>query len=143
LGGVAPRRVDGRLEFADRGSIRRTNKAFELIMKHKIYSIINCKYFPPYSLQLKFDDGLERVVDLENILEGQIYGPLRDEKLFSKVIIDPEIRTLTWPNGADFDPTVLHDWPMHQDAFACAARRWKSSSNLKNTPHAELAESGV
>ena len=119
------------MEFADRGSIRRTNKAFELIMKHKIYRIIDCKHLPPYGLQLKFDDGLERVVDLENILEGQIYGPLRDEKLFSKVVVDPEIRTVTWPNGADFDPTVLHDWPLHQDAFACAARRWKSSSNLK------------
>jgi hypothetical protein len=135
--------VDVRLEFAELGSMRRTNKAFELIMKHKIYSIINCKHLPPYSLQLKFDDGLERVVDLENILEGQIYGLLRDEKLFSKVIIDPEIRTVTWPNGADFDPTVLHDWPMHQDAFACAARRRKSSSNLKNAPYAELAKSGV
>jgi hypothetical protein len=135
--------VDGRLEFAEGGSMRRTNKAFELIMKHKIYSIINCKHLPPYSLQLKFDDGWERVVDLENILEGQIYGPLRDEELFSKVIIDPEIRTVTWPNGADFDPTVLHDWPLHQDAFVCAARRRKSSSNLKNAPYAELAKSGV
>jgi hypothetical protein len=143
LGGVAPRGVDVRLEFAERGSIRRTNKAFELIMKHPIYRIINCKHIPPYGLQLQFDNGLERVVDLENILEGQIYGPLRDEKLFSKVIIDPEIRTVTWPNGADFDPTVLHDWPLHQDAFVCAAKRWKSSSNLKNTPYAELAESGV
>jgi hypothetical protein len=64
--------------------MRRTNKAFELIMKHKIYSIINCKHLPPYSLQLKFDDGLERVVDLENILEGQIYGPLRDVSCFQK-----------------------------------------------------------
>jgi Protein of unknown function (DUF2442) len=112
-------------------------------MKHEIHRIIGCKHLPPYGLQLKFDDGLERVVDLENILEGQIYGPLRDEKLFSKVVIDPEIRTVTWPNGADFDPTVLHDWPLHQDAFVCAARRWKSSSNLKNTPHAKMVESGV
>jgi hypothetical protein len=59
------------------------------------------------------------------------------------VIIDPEIRTVSWPNGADFDPTVLHDWPLHQDAFVCAARRRKSSSNLKNAPYAELAKSGV
>ena len=123
--------------------MRRTNKAFKLIMKHEIYRIIDCKHLPPYGLQLKFDDGLERVVNLENILEGQIYGPLRDEELFSKVVIDPDIRTVTWPNGADFDPTVLHDWPLHQETFVCAAKNWKSSSNLKNTPDAELAESGV
>jgi len=123
--------------------MRRTNKAFKLSMKHEIHRIIDCKHLPPYGLQLKFDDGLERVVDLENILEGQIYGPLRDEELFSKVVIDPEIRTVTWPNGADFDPAVLHDWPLHQEAFVCAAKNWKSSSNLKNTPSVELAESGV
>ena len=123
--------------------MRRANKAFELIMKHAIYRIVDCKHLPPYGLQLKLDDGLERVVDLVNILEGQIYGPLRDEELFSKVVIDPEIRTVTWPNGADFDPTVLHDWPLHEEAFVCAAKKWKSSSNLKTTPSVELAESGV
>ena len=53
----------------------------------RFYRIIDCKHLPPYRLQLKFDDGLERVVDLENILEGQIYGPLRDEELFSKVVM--------------------------------------------------------
>jgi hypothetical protein len=31
-----------------------------------------------YGLKLKFDDELEREVDLESILEGEIYGPLRD-----------------------------------------------------------------
>ena len=76
-------------------------------MKHEIYKIIYCKHLPPYGLQLKFDDGLERVVDLENILEGQIYGPLRDEELFSKVVIDPEIRTVTWPNGTSRKPEAL------------------------------------
>lgn len=25
--------------------------------------------------------------------------------------IDPEVHTLVWPNGADCDPAILHDWP--------------------------------
>lgn len=29
----------------------------------------------------------------------------------SHPLFDPELRTLVWPNGADFDPYVLHDWP--------------------------------
>ena len=98
-------------------------------MQHPIHRIIECRLLPPYGLQLKFDDGLERVVDLESILEGEIYGPLRNKALFAKVEIDPEIQTITWPNGADFDATVLHDWPVHAGSFAQAAKRWKERSS--------------
>jgi len=97
-------------------------------MQHPIHRIIECRVLPPYGLNLKFEDGLEREVDLESILEGEIYGPLRDKFFFSKVVIDPEIQTITWPNGADFDPAVLHDWPTHSDSFAQAAKSWKQRS---------------
>jgi hypothetical protein len=53
-----------------------------------------------------------------------LYGSLRDLELFGQVRIDPEIETLVWPNGADFDPATLHDWPVHKRAFAELARRW-------------------
>lgn len=38
--------------------------------------------------------------------------------LFNQVGIDPEVKTLVWLNGADFDPATLHDWPEHKEAFA-------------------------
>jgi hypothetical protein len=31
------------------------------------------------------------------------------------VEIDPEVHTLVWPHGADFDPANLHDWPQYID----------------------------
>lgn len=40
---------------------------------------------------------------------------LRDIQLFNSVAIDPEVHTLVWPNGADFDPATLDDWPAHQE----------------------------
>ncbi|HSL84277.1 MAG TPA: DUF2442 domain-containing protein [Thermoanaerobaculia bacterium] len=63
-------------------------------------------------------------MDFEPILEGELYGPLRDAELFAKVEVDPEVPTLIWPNGADFDPAVLHDWPEHEEAMRSLARRW-------------------
>ena len=45
-------------------------------MNHPIYRITSCEQIAPYSLRLRFDDGLVRTVDLEPILEGELYGPL-------------------------------------------------------------------
>ncbi|MGH7135198.1 MAG: DUF2442 domain-containing protein [Pirellulales bacterium] len=60
---------------------------------------------------LSFDDGTEQTIDFSPVLEGNLYGPLRDVSLFNQVRLDPEVHTLVWPNGADFDPATLHDWP--------------------------------
>ena len=45
-------------------------------------------------------------------------------KLFRQVRVDPVVPTIVWPNGADFDPATLHDWPAHEAAFRPLARHW-------------------
>lgn len=79
-------------------------------MEHKIYKVISFETAGMYRLKLLFDDGTSRTIDFQPVLAGPIYGPLLDMNLFSKASIDPEIHTLVWPNGADFDPETLHDW---------------------------------
>jgi hypothetical protein len=69
---------------------------------------------------------MERAIDFRPILAGELYGPLRDITLFNRVQIDPEVKTLVWPNGADFDPATLHDWPQHEQAFRDLVRRWET-----------------
>lgn len=93
-------------------------------MTHAIYRVIGFEIVGPYTLRLKFDDGEERVIDFRPVLAGEIYGALQDEKLFNQVEIDPEVHTLVWPNGADFDPETLHDWPKYEDALKQQAQRW-------------------
>ena len=62
-----------------------------------------------YRLRLRFEDGVEGVVDLApHISFRGVFEPLRDPTYFAQVRVDPELGTVTWPNGADLDPDVLY-----------------------------------
>lgn len=89
-----------------------------------IYRVTSVELLGGYRLRVGFDDESAREIDLAPVLAGEIYGPLRDPEVFASVEIDPEVHTLVWPNGADFDPATLHDWPMHEAALRELARRW-------------------
>ena len=80
-------------------------------MSHPLYEVTSFHHLEDYKLQVEFNDGTSQIVDLEPVLHGEVYGPLHDPVLFHQVKLDPETRTLVWPNGADFDPYVLHRWP--------------------------------
>lgn len=97
-------------------------------MSHRIYRIVNFKKVKPYTLELYFDDNTSRVVDFFPVLEGAVFGPLKNEAFFNQVEIDPERHTLVWPNGADFDPETLHNWPEYADAFVKMAHKWSLKS---------------
>ena len=93
-------------------------------MIHPIYRVVAFTIVAPYTLRVTFDDKTTQVIDFSFILEGELYGPLRDISLFNQVQIDSEVQTLVWPNGADFDPATLHDWPEHLESLKALARRW-------------------
>ena len=82
------------------------------------------EYTAKHTLRVGFDDGAVRTIDFTPVLTGEIYGPLRDPEFFQQVRIDPEAHTVVWPNGADFDPETLYDWPRHEAAFRELAERW-------------------
>ena len=95
-------------------------------MKHPIYQVRSVKNVAPYTLRVGFDDGTEQTIDFRPVLAGELYGPLRELSVFNQVKIDPEVHTLVWPNGADFDPATLHDWPEHLKALTARAQEWES-----------------
>ena len=94
------------------------------MQQHPIYRVTSVEPLGGYRLRVGFDDRSAREIDLETVLAGELYGPLRDPAMFAAVAIDPEVYTLVWPNGADFDPAVLHDWPKHEPAMRELAKRW-------------------
>ena len=93
-------------------------------MKHAIQEVRSIEIVAPYTLCACFEDGTTQTIDFQPVLTGELYGPLRDVDLFSRVRIDPEVRTLVWPNGADFDPATLRGWPQYEDEMWEMARRW-------------------
>lgn len=94
-------------------------------MIHPIYRVQAFEIVAPHILRLLFDDDTEQIIDFHAVLAGELYRPLRELSLFNEVRIDPEVHTLVWPNGADFDPATLHDWPQYIDALTRRAREWE------------------
>ena len=97
-------------------------------MHHPIFRVWRFQIVAPFTLRVAFDDATEQLIDFRPVLAGEMFGPLRELSLFNQVAIDPEVNTLVWPNGADFDPATLHDWPEHVDALAARARKWELRS---------------
>jgi len=69
----------------------------------------------PYVVRVVFADGEVRDADIEPLLSGPVFGPLRDRAMFDRVAVDDLGDTIAWPTGADLDPDVIYgtapaDW---------------------------------
>lgn len=62
----------------------------------------------PYVVRVVFADGEVRDVDIEPLLSGPVFEPLRDPATFASVTVDESGDTIAWPNGADLDPDVIY-----------------------------------
>jgi len=98
-------------------------------MKHDIFRVTSFESLGPHKLRVHFDDGVEREIDFSPVLAGELYSPLQDLEVFKRVELDSEVGTLVWPNGADFDPATLHDWPEVIEDLTERAARWRSAGS--------------
>jgi hypothetical protein len=81
-----------------------------------IVDVTESKYLPDGQFEWTFSDGRCGVTDLKGVLEGPLFEPLRDPKFLSLGTLDPETRTLCWPNGADVAPEYLYFLAFRDDA---------------------------
>ncbi|HEY2921583.1 MAG TPA: DUF2442 domain-containing protein [Candidatus Binatia bacterium] len=95
-------------------------------MNHPIYRVVGFEIAAPHTLKVSFDDDTTQTIDFGPVLSGELYSPLNDVTVFNGVRIDPEVHTLVWPNGADFDPATLHDWPTQAQALLERAQQWQA-----------------
>jgi hypothetical protein len=80
-----------------------------------VLHILDAEVRGPWSLRLRFDDGVEKTVDVRPLLAGPVFEPLQEPEYFARVVVDPACGTVVWPNGADFAPEALHGLPPLDD----------------------------
>lgn len=70
--------------------------------------VIHANYLEDYKIEVAFNDGRSGVADLRDALHGPMFESLKDRKQFSRFVIDQELATLVWPNGADLAPEYIY-----------------------------------
>ena len=74
-----------------------------------ILHVESVRYLGDYRLRVTFNDGVTKDVDLADELYGEVFEPLRDPDVFREVRLNPESKTVEWPNGADLAPEFLYE----------------------------------
>lgn len=66
------------------------------------------QYKGEYTYHVLFEDDRKGNINFKPFLWGEVFQPLKDEKLFRKAFIDNTSGTITWPNGVDIAPETLY-----------------------------------
>ena len=89
-----------------------------------VHSVLSFEIVGPHTIRIQFEDGIFQTIDFSRVLGGELFRPLRDPAFFKRVFISEGIPTLTWPNGADFNPDHLYDWQNYKQSYIERAKRW-------------------
>ncbi|NPV02921.1 MAG: DUF2442 domain-containing protein [Brevinematales bacterium] len=69
--------------------------------------LIEALYSGEYKIFLKYEDGTEGIINLEEELFGEIFEPLKNVEFFKSFKIQGS--SILWDNDADFAPEFLYD----------------------------------
>ena len=70
--------------------------------------ITNARYLEDYKVEVSFNNGRKGIADLAEALKGSMVEPLKNKSLFSCLVVDKELDTIVWPNGADLAPEYIY-----------------------------------
>ncbi len=69
---------------------------------------IEVKALEKYKLYIKFENGEEKILDMEQNINEKIYEKLKDYEYFKNVKISETGITVEWQNGEDIAPENLY-----------------------------------
>lgn len=71
----------------------------------ELIKVTNASYLKDFIIHFKFNNGIEKDINLETELWGEVFEPLKDVNLLKKFKLNPW--TIEWENGTDFSPEFL------------------------------------
>jgi len=69
--------------------------------------VTKAKYVSDYIIHFTFNNGIEKSINLESELWGEIFEPLKNKDYFKNFKLNNF--TIEWENGADFAPEFLFE----------------------------------
>lgn len=78
------------------------------LIDFELLHVTDVRYVRDHILWLRFNDGVEGIVDLSGQLKGPAFEPLRDPELFAQARLEHGY-TVGWPNGVDLAPESLYE----------------------------------
>jgi hypothetical protein len=76
--------------------------------------VVKARHVREYVIWVKFNDGVEGKVNFAGELEGEVFEPLKNVEEFRKFIVDEEMGTIVWENGADVAPEWLNEYIINE-----------------------------
>ncbi|MGZ8191273.1 MAG: DUF2442 domain-containing protein [Methylococcaceae bacterium] len=70
--------------------------------------ITDAKYLENYKVEVSFNNGRKGIADLTDALKGAMFEPLKNKLVFSSLVVDKELDTIVWSNGADLAPEYIY-----------------------------------
>lgn len=70
--------------------------------------VTNARYLEDYKVEVFFNDGRKGVADLTDALKGAMFESLKNKSVFASFVVDKELDTLVWSNGADLAPEYIY-----------------------------------
>lgn len=71
--------------------------------------VTSVEYVLGYKFRLGFEDGSIKVVGLARHLDGEVFEPLKNLRLFQTARLNSDLDTVVWDNGADMAPEFLYE----------------------------------
>ncbi len=88
----------------------------------------------PHVLEVAFEDGAVRRVDMKPLLHKGVFRALQDPAFFARVRIDSVLGTVVWPNGADVSPEFLYYGPAGPPRATTTRRRSRRTCRGRSRP---------
>jgi hypothetical protein len=68
--------------------------------------VVRAEYVRDYVLDITFNDGTQKLVDVSQWFRGPVFEPLKKKAYFKRFFV--EGMTVGWPNGVDIAPEALY-----------------------------------